>query len=229
MARRLSMARRVGRIASYTMIAALMVSTSRAQAQSKRASATGDSTTRRVEREPSVSDALRRKADKHGVWGSLGIGRGRAGLDCATCASATSAAYGFHGTLGMRVSPRFLIGAETFVWMDVVGGGVDRIARGSYLIGRSYPFASSRMFLHGGLGVASFEVNDGAVAFLTRSPSLSMALGYDWQVAGLTVTPTLTAIGSTGGRLESNRTGNAVTENARLGFLRTAVALSWYR
>ena len=69
----------------------------------------------------------------------------------------------------------------------------------------------------------------GVVAFKTRSPSLSLAAGYDWRLGGLTVTPTLTAITSTGGRLNSDRTGNAITDNARLGLLRSAVAFSWFR
>ena|GEM_PF-2013169 len=179
--------------------------------------------------EPTIGAALRRAADTHGLWGSVGVGQGRAGLDCATCANEASKAYSFQGTLGIRVTPRFLIGAETFAWLDVIGGGVDRIARGTYLIARSYPVRGSKLFLHGGLGVASFEVNDGQVAFSTRSPSLSMAVGYDWRLGGVNLTPSLTAIGSTGGRLNSDRTGNAITDNARMGYLRSALALSWYR
>ncbi len=179
--------------------------------------------------EPTVGAALRRAADKHGVWGSVGVGQGRAGLDCTTCASKQTKAYSLQGTIGMRVTPRFLIGVETFAWLDVIGGGVDRIARGNYVIARSYPVRTSRLFLHGGLGVASFEVNDGEVAFKTRSPSLSMGLGYDWRLGGLSLTPSVTAIGSTGGRLNSDRTGNAITDNARLGYLRSALAFSWYR
>ncbi len=176
-----------------------------------------------------VVAALRRSADRHGLWGTLGLGRASAGLNCDACARESTRAYALHGAIGIRLSSRFLVGAESFAWLDVIGGGVDRIARGTYLIARSYPFSSSRLFLHGGLGVASFQVNDGEVAFLTRSPSLALSAGYDWPVGGLTVTPAITALTSTGGRLNSDRTGNAITENARLGLLRTSVALSWFR
>lgn len=179
--------------------------------------------------EETVGGAMRRAADKHGVWGSLGVGRASAGIDCDACASESSRAYSIQGILGMRLTPRFLIGVESFAWMDVIGGGVDRIARGTYLSARSYAFGQSRLFLQGGLGVASFEVNDGEVGFLTRSPSLSMAAGYDWRVGGVTLTPSITAMASSGGRLNSDRTGNAVSDNARLGLLRTSLSMSWFR
>jgi hypothetical protein len=182
-----------------------------------------------VTEDASVGAALRRSADRHGLWGSVGVGRASAGLSCEACARETTRAYAFHGTLGVRLSPRFLVGAETFAWLDVIGGGVDRIARGTYLIARSYPFEGSPLFLHGGLGLAGFQVNDGDVAFTTRSPSLSLAAGYDWRVGSMTFTPSITAITSTGGRLNSDRTGNAITDNARLGLLRSSLALSWFR
>ncbi len=181
-----------------------------------------------ADKDESVGGALKRSADRHGLWGSLGLGRGSAGLSCSTCAGETTKAYSLTGTIGLRVTPKFLVGVESFAWLDVVGGGVDRIARGTYLIARSYPF-SSRVFVHGGLGVASFEVNDGEVAFSTRSPSMSLGLGFDWRLGGFTLTPAITAIMSTGGPLTSDRTNNAVTDNAQLGMLRTSVALSWFR
>ena len=187
------------------------------------------STATAAKNEPSVGSALRRSADRHGLWGSLGIGRAGAGLSCEACGRETTRAYAIHGTIGVRLSPKFLVGGETFAWLDVFGGGVDRVARGTYLIARSYPFEGSSLFLQGGLGVASFRVNDGDVAFTTRSPSLALSGGFDWRLGEFTLTPTLTAVTSTGGRLTSNRTGNAITENARLGLLRTSVALSWFR
>ena len=160
---------------------------------------------------------------------SVGVGRASAGLQCGACVRETTRAYAVHGTIGIRLSPRFLVGAETFGWLDVMGGGVDRVARGTYLVARSYPFARSGIFLHGGLGVASFHTTDGEVAFSTRSPSLSLSAGYDWRLGEFTLSPALTAVTSTGGRLHSDRTDNAVTENARLGMLRTSVAISWFR
>jgi hypothetical protein len=178
---------------------------------------------------PSLSAALGAWADRVGLWGSLGIGRGAAGLDCATCTDARTRAYGGHAIVGGRVTARFLVGAETFIWLDVMGGGVDRVARGTYLVARTYPSPRWRGFLHGGLGVAGFEANDGQVRFRTRSPSLSAGAGWDARLGTLMLTPSLTAIASTGGALTSDRTGNAVTERARLGLLRGAVALSWFR
>jgi hypothetical protein len=178
---------------------------------------------------PTIGAALSHLADRHGLWGSVGLGRGSAGLDCDACAPGSTYAYVGHGTIGIRLSSRVLIGAETFAWMNVVGGGVDRIARGSYLVGRTYLFGRSPLFLHGGLGVASYTINDGALGFRTRSPSASLAAGYDWRLRGVTVSPQIAAVASTGGALHSSRTENPIAERARLGLLRTSLALSWYR
>lgn len=177
----------------------------------------------------SVGAALRRSADRHGLWGSLGLGRGAAGLHCAACADGTTHAYTVFGTLGIRLSPRFLVGAETFGWLDVFGGGVDRIARGTYVVARTYGSRHASLYAQGGLGLASFRVNDGEVAFATRSPSASLSVGYDWHVGGFSVSPSVAGIVSTGGSLKSDKTGNAIADNARLGLLRTSVAISWFR
>ncbi len=226
-----SLAIALARAFAITLFVALAVlaQVARAQSAPRTVSPASTSPSTSAPAEPGIAAALRRSADAHGLWGSVGVGRGTAGLDCDVCARETTRAYSLQGTIGVRLSSTFLVGAETFAWLDVIGGGVDRIARGTYLIARSYPFGASPLFLHGGLGVASFQVNDGEVAFKTRSPSLSLAAGYDWKLGGLTVTPTLTAITSTGGRLNSDRTGNAITDNARLGLLRSAVAFSWFR
>jgi len=179
--------------------------------------------------EPTMRAAVRRLADKHGVWASLGVGRGAASLDCAACATSTTRAYSIEGTLGIRLSPRFLVGAETFGWLDVMGGEADRIAKGTYLVARGYRSAKSKLFVQAGAGIASFEVNDGEVKFRTRSPSLALTSGYDWRIDQITITPAITAVGSTGGRLESDRTGNSIADDARLGLLRATISLSWFR
>ena len=179
--------------------------------------------------EPTLRAAVRRLADKHGVWASLGVGRGAASLDCAACTTSSTRAYSIEGTAGVRLSPRFLVGAETFGWLDVIGGEADRIARGTYLVARGYRSAKSKLFLQAGAGIASFEVNDGEVKFRTRSPSLQLTSGYDWRIDEITLTPAITAVGSTGGHLKSDRTGNSIADDARLGLLRATVSLSWFR
>lgn len=176
-----------------------------------------------------IGSAIRQSADRHGLWGSVGVGRGDAGLNCDACVRETTKAYAIHGIIGVRLTTRFLVGVESFGWLDVMGGGTDRVARGTYLIARMYPLDGSRLFLHGGLGQASFHTTDGNVAFTTRSPSLSLSAGYDWRIGEFTLTPAVTAVTSTGGKLTSDRTDNAVTENARLNMLRTSVAISWFR
>ncbi len=178
---------------------------------------------------PTVRSALSHLADKHGLWGSLGLGRASGSLRCEACAKGATYAYAGHASIGWRLSPALLVGAETLAWFDVLGGGVDRIVRGTYVVGRSYLTANRRLFVHGGLGVASYTINDGDLAFRTQSPSASLAMGYDWRLRTMVLTPSIAAVASTGGPLRSDRTENAIAENARIGLLRTSFALSWYR
>jgi hypothetical protein len=119
--------------------------------------------------------------------------------------------------------------AESFAWLDVFGSGIDRISRGTHLVARFYPMPNSAMFLNAGVGVSSFRIYDDEIGFVTRSPSMSFAAGYDWRVSNVTLTPSVAAIASTGGDLRSNRTDNAVDNNARLMLVRTSVAVSWFR
>ena len=178
---------------------------------------------------PSLAEAIRHTANRLGIWGTVGLGRASAGLHCDACATESTRAYVLDGSIGVRFTPKLLMGVETFAWLDVFGGGVDRISRGTYLVTRLYPSTSHKVFLSGGVGVASFRIYDDEIGFATRSPSLSLGLGYDWRVGTVTLTPTISAVASTGAQLRSNRTNNAVAENARLSMLRTSIAFSWFR
>ena len=156
--------------------------------------------------DPTVRAALSPLADKHGLWGSVGLGRASGRLQCEACTKGATYAYAGHASIGWRLSPVLLVGAETLAWFDVMGGGVDRIVRGTYLVGRSYLTAGRRLFVHGGLGVASYTINDGDLAFRTQSPSASLAMGYDWRLRTVVLTPSIAAVASTGGPLRSDRT-----------------------
>lgn len=178
---------------------------------------------------PSIADALRHKADQLGLWATLGIGRASAGLSCSACANESTRAYVLDGAVGVRLTPRLLMGAQHFAWLDVFGGGVDRISRGTFLVTRLYPSTHRRLFLDGGVGVAAFRIYDDEAGFTTQAPSLSLAVGYDWRVGTVILTPTIATVASTGGDLRSSRTSNTVSENARLTMLRTSVSFSWFR
>lgn len=207
---------------------AILVWAATTQPISAQTAPTGGGTTS-ANTEPTLRAAVRRLADKYGVWLSLGVGRGAAALDCNACVTSTTRAYSIEGSAGVRLSPRFLLGAQTFGWLDVMGGEADRVAKGTYLNARGYRNEKSRLFLQPGVGFASYEVNDGEVKFRTRSPSLALTGGYDWRFDQITITPAITAIGSTGGNLKSDRTGNSIADDARLGLLRATISLSWFR
>ncbi len=179
--------------------------------------------------EPSLRRALSHLADTHGLWGSFGVGRASAGLSCDVCSRDQNYAYLLSGQVGIQLAPRLLAGVETFAWLDVMGGGVDRIARGTFAMARIYPAGRSKLFVHGGAGLASYTINDGELGFRTKSAALALSTGVDWRVRQMVLTPTLGAVGSIGGDLHSDRTENPVDAHARLQMLRTSLSITWFR
>jgi hypothetical protein len=176
--------------------------------------------------------ALRRDAsalaDRLGLWASVGGGRGTAGLACAACRSDAGPAVTLHATVGGRVHPRFLVGVEYWAWLDVLGGGLDRTARGIQAVARHYPSESRALFVAGGLGTSRFALDDGNARFHAAAPALSLGAGWDLPFRGVVLTPTLVMTASTGGALRADRTGNALADNARLGLWRGTVAVTWF-
>jgi hypothetical protein len=167
-------------------------------------------------------------ARRVGLWASAGGGRGTAGLHCTACRSDAAPAFTVHAAIGGRPHARFHVGVETWAWLDVIGNGVDRTARGTQVIARHYPSARRRVFVTGGLGTSRFGVDDGDNRFSASSPALSIGGGWDVPFRGAVLSPTLVMTTSTGGALRSDRTGNPVADDARLGFWRGTVAITWF-
>ncbi len=113
-------------------------------------------------------------------------------------------------------------------WFDVFGDA-NRTASSLTLQLRQYAFGQRRPYVNFGAGIASYRVRDGEAGFRTRSPALSAGLGYDWRVGSTMLNPSVTALASVGGRLQSDRTDNAIDTNARLVLVRTGMAISWFR
>lgn len=185
------------------------------------------------------STAERERARRDGVpvdwpiarrqfWLSGAVGRGEAGLSCTSCRDEQTRAFAGDLAVGLTITPRFTVGVQTIAWLDVVGGGVDRIVRGTQVTARQFPFRNYPVFFAGSVGMSSFRLEDDESRFDTRAPSLEFGVGYHWRVGSLLVTPAVNALASTGGRLRSSETGNAVTPNARLGLWRTTLGVSWY-
>jgi hypothetical protein len=167
-------------------------------------------------------------AKRVGLWGSAGIGRASAGLRCAACQSDPSAAFSGTLAIGGRVRPRFHVGVETWAWLDVIGNGVDRMARGTQLVARHYPMHNRALHITGGAGTSRFTVDDGDTRFDASSPALSLGLGWDVPYRGVMLSPALSIVASTGGALTSSRTGNSVADNARLGLWRSTLSITWF-
>ena len=167
-------------------------------------------------------------AKRVGLWGAASMGRGSAGLRCAACQSDQSAAFAGTLSIGGRAHPRFHVGVETWAWLDVIGNGVDRMARGTQLIARHYPLANRALHVTGGAGTSRFSVDDGDTRFDATSPALTLGLGWDMPYRGVMLSPAISVVASTGGALTSSRTGNNVAENARLGLWRSTLSITWF-
>ncbi len=167
-------------------------------------------------------------AKRVGLWGAVGVGRGSAGLRCAACQSDQTAAFAGTLSIGGRPHPRFHVGIETWAWLDVIGNGVDRMARGTQLIARHYPLANRAMHVTGGAGTSRFSVDDGNTRFDATSPALTLGLGWDVPYRGVLLSPAISVVASTGGALASRRTGNNVADNASLGLWRSTLSITWF-
>ncbi len=167
-------------------------------------------------------------AQRMGLWASVGGGRGTAGLQCDACRSDAGPAFMVHAAVGARPYARFHVGIETWAWLDVIGNGVDRTARGTQLIGRFYPSVRRAAFVTGGVGTSRFGVDDGEARFSASSPAVSLGAGWDLPFRGVVLSPAITLMASSGGALRSARTGNAVADAARLGVWRGTVGITWF-
>jgi len=203
-------------------LALLLVSPAWAQSAPAQPSSSGLATPAALKRDAS---ALARTI---GLWASAGGGRGTAGLHCEACRPDAAPAFTVHAAIGGRPHPRFHVGVETWAWLDVIGDGVDRTARGTQVIARHYPSARRSLFVTAGLGTSRFGVDDGDARFSASSPALSIGGGWDLPFRGVVLSPTLVMSTSTGGALRSGRTGNPVAQDARLGFWRGTVAITWF-
>ncbi len=200
-----------------------------APAQSaRRDSATVERSEPRLATPGAISRDARSFARRVGLWASAGGGRGSAGLQCASCRSDVTPAFMGHVAIGGTPHPRFHVGVETWMWLDVIGNGVDRMARGTQVIARHYPSSERALFVIGGIGTSRFSVDDGDARFDASSPALSIGAGWDVPFRGVILSPSLSLVASTGGALTSDRTGNVAADNARLGMWRSTLAITWF-
>jgi hypothetical protein len=206
-----------------------LISSADASAQSaRRDTATVERSEPRLATPAAISRDARSFARRVGLWASAGGGRGSAGLQCASCRSDVTPAFMGHLAVGGEPHERFHVGVETWMWLDVIGNGIDRLARGTQVIARHYPSTERALFVIGGIGTSRFSVDDGDARFDAASPALSLGLGWDVPFRGVILSPSLSMVASTGGALTSNRTGNVAADNARLGMWRSTLAITWF-
>lgn len=178
--------------------------------------------------EPTVRGAVAHLATKHGAWLSIGGSRAGADLFCEVCTQDPTYGWGLDAAVGIRVTPSVLLGVETVGWFDVFGDA-QRTMRSTTVLLRRYASGRSRLFVQGGAGLARYRVRDGDAGFHTQSPALSIGVGQDVRIGTAIVSPNIHAVMAVGGKLQSERTDNAIDPNARVAMVRTGLTLSWFR
>ncbi len=195
---------------------------------SRHAGEVADTAPARLSTPGAVARDARALARRVGLWASAGGGRGSAGLQCDACNSATQPAFLGHVALGGTVHERLHVGVELWTYLDVIGNGIDRTARGTQLVARYYPQRTRELFVVGGVGTSRFSIDDGDTRFGVAAPALSLGAGWDIPVRGVVLSPSVSLVASAGGTLSSSRTGNAVAPDARLGLWRSTIAITWF-
>lgn len=121
---------------------------------------------------------------RQGFWISFGFGAGS--LGCSDCGDGEDEedrlnGVNFYLRAGGTLSQRLLIGGEVNGWSKTQDGTTLTLTNvGPTLL--FYPSAQGGFYLKGGLGLASIEVDFGAVNFEDEGVGLTIGLGYDARV-----------------------------------------------
>ena len=143
----------------------------------------------------------------------FGIGGGSLGIEDADSRESSVTAY---FKIGGALSPSVLLGAESSAWYKEVSG-VDITSSSLNVVAYVYPNPTGGLFLKGGVGVASLEVDAGAIgAASDNGVGLTLGLGYDIGFGGRFA---LTPVGSF--HYASFDGGSTNTFDLNLGF-------NWY-
>jgi hypothetical protein len=124
---------------------------------------------------------------RDGFWFSGGLGYGLLGCDgCGEREGGLSGGLSLGGT----ISPRFLLGVGTSGWTKSEGGGRLTVGLVDARV-RFYPSSKGGLFLTGGVGIGSAELNVSGFGSATETgPGVILGLGYDMRVSRNTsITP----------------------------------------
>jgi outer membrane protein with beta-barrel domain len=119
---------------------------------------------------------------RQGFWISFGFGAGSLGCsDCNDDDEDRLNGINFNLRAGGTLSQRLLIGGEVNGWSKSQDGATLTLTNvGPTLL--FYPSAQGGFFLKGGLGLASIEVDFGALNFEDEGVGLTIGLGFDARV-----------------------------------------------
>jgi hypothetical protein len=131
--------------------------------------------------------AAQRVAVHEGFWISFGLGGGWADDDVF---DGMEPGFGMHLRMGGSPSQRLLVGGEVIGWLATDDGTSTDVFRGQVqVIGLYYPSDSGGLFLKGGVGFASREVDtslSGSDLTLTRDSEgfgVDGGIGWDLQLS----------------------------------------------
>jgi hypothetical protein len=148
--------------------------------------------------------APERGARGHGVWATIGAGRGDLRINCDICRPADQSSWSAHVAIGGSVGAHAKVGGELGAWRH----GDDDATLRAMLIGavaQLYPSRTMPAFVKLGAGVMNFEATDAEESLGARSVALQAGFGWDIRVGrGLVAVPYATLVQGFNRGLELN-------------------------
>jgi hypothetical protein len=168
--------------------------------------------------------------DRHGLWGSVGLGAGSAAVSCTGCGSDRETGISGHGTLGGTLRPNLLLGGETNGWTKSSNNETDTF---SYLTAVIvfYPAVTAGFFLKGGLGFGTtqFEGDVYGVPLKLESSGIAFQAGTGYDIplkSSFSITVFGNFLTTAGAGAKFN--GKSLDENLDGNLLQFGLAATWH-
>jgi Outer membrane protein beta-barrel domain len=180
--------------------------------------------------------AAQRPPSRPGMWlgGGAGLGWARVGCNVSggqsVCGENRGHSLTAHAEAGGRISDQVLIGGEIQGWFRNGTPGTDRPADELMLtysmIAYWYPSARYPYYLKGGVGLATYRIDDGTDRVTASALGPEIGVGWEAPIAGhFSVIPYVNAMfASIGGALKFD--GDPVLDHSRLALIQFGVGLA---
>jgi hypothetical protein len=166
---------------------------------------------------------------RHGFWFGFGFGYGSANVSCDSCGSGprvggTSGFLKFGGAL----NPHLSLGAAADGWTHTSAAVTESLGNLTASL-YYYPRASSGLFVEGGVGISSYQVNTSPLVSGTGL-GLTAGLGYDLPLGPtVSLTPRVAYAYGAVGNLNYSDTGSTLTTGWKQNLLSVGVGVTFHK